>query len=284
MPATSTSRSAEPPLFRMRGTVVRAKMAPFTYEQVVAMFNEVMSPAQQEELAELGGADFAYSIKGVGRFQLEYLPAARQLPFHGRAHRQNRNSYNRAAQSAAQRQDAVHLRIGIGAGRRRDRSRRRKSTTLASIIEIINQTQKVHIVTLENPIEYLYHDKKAFINQREIGIDLPDFANGLRHVMRQDPDVILVGEMRDAPTIEAALLAAETGHLVFGTIHCGSASQSIGRILDYFPPDRHHQIRQLLYFNLRAVVVQKLLKGRKPETPRIPCVEIIDRQPVDQEK
>jgi len=108
-----------------------------------------------------------------------------------------------------------------------------------------------------------------------VGIDVPDFPNGLRHVVRQDPDVILVGEMRDAETFEMALMAAETGHLVFGTIHSASAAQTIGRVLDYFPTERHYQIRQLLYFNLRAVVVQRLLKGLRPDIPRVPAVELM---------
>jgi twitching motility protein PilT len=155
-----------------------------------------------------------------------------------------------------------------------------KSTTLASLIQIINTTQAVHIVTIENPIEYLYRDDKGFVNQREVGIDLPDFANGLRHVLRQDPDVILVGEMRDAETFEAALMAAETGHLVFGTIHSGSAGQTIGRVLDYFPVERHNQIRQLLFFNLRAVLVQKLLKGLRPDIPLVPAVEVMIVNPL----
>jgi twitching motility protein PilT len=152
-----------------------------------------------------------------------------------------------------------------------------KSTTLAAMVQMINLTQSVHIVTIENPIEYLYEkkDAKAFVDQREVGIDLPDFYNGLRQVLRQDPDVILVGEMRDGETFEAALMAAETGHLVFGTVHSGSAAQTIGRVLDYFPQQRHHQIRQMLHFNLRAVVVQKLVKGTLPEIPRVPAVEIM---------
>jgi twitching motility protein PilT len=247
-------------------------MPPFTFDQVKMLFDEVMGPSQKQELERLGGADFAYSIRGVGRFRINIFKQRGSLSMAARTVRTEIPTLEELNLPPGVKvipgyESGLVLVAGVtGAG---------KSTTLASIIEIINQTQSVHIVTLENPIEYLYHDKKAFVNQREIGIDLPDFANGLRHVMRQDPDVILVGEMRDGETIEAALLAAETGHLVFGTIHCGSASQSIGRIMDYFPPDRHHQVRQLLYFNLRAVVVQKLLKGLKPEHPRVPAVELM---------
>jgi twitching motility protein PilT len=262
----------EPPLYRMKGSVVRAKMPPFTLDQVRALFEELMGPSQKQELEKLGGADFAYSIRGVGRFRINIFKQRGSLSMAARTVRTEIPTLEElnlppGVKVIPAYEAGIVLVAGVtGAG---------KSTTLASLIEIINQTQAVHIVTLENPIEYLYHDKKSFINQREIGIDLPDFGNGLRHVMRQDPDVILVGEMRDGETIEAALLAAETGHLVFGTIHCGSASQSIGRIMDYFPPDRHHQVRQLLYFNLKAVLVQKLLKGLKPEHPRVPAVELM---------
>jgi len=262
----------EPPLFRIRGAVVRAKMPPLLFEQVRAMFDEVMTPQQQEELQRLGGTDFAYSIKGVGRFRLNIFKQRGSLSMAARTVKTEVPTIEQlnlppSVKVIANYESGLVLVAGVtGAG---------KSTSLAAVIEIINQNLPVHIVTIENPIEYLYHDKKAFINQREIGIDVPDFHNGLRHVLRQDPDVILVGEMRDAETIEAALLAAETGHLVFGTIHCGSASQAIGRVLDYFPPQRHHQIRQMLYFNLKAVLVQKLLKGLKPEATRIPAVELM---------
>ena len=262
----------EPPLFRIRGTVVRAKMPPMMFDQVKAMFDEVMGPQQRKELEEIGGTDFAYSIKGVGRFRLNIFKQRGSLSMAARTVKTEVPTVEQlnlppSVKILGGYESGLILVAGVtGSG---------KSTSLAAIIEIINQNQAVHIVTIENPIEYLYHDKKAFINQREIGIDVPDFHNGLRHVLRQDPDVILVGEMRDAETIEAALLAAETGHLVFGTIHCGSASQSIGRVLDYFPPNRHHQVRQMLYFNLKAVLVQKLLKGLKPEAPRIPAVELM---------
>jgi twitching motility protein PilT len=262
----------EPPLFRIRGAVVRAKMPPMMFDQVKAMFDEVMGPQQRKELEEIGGTDFAYSIKGVGRFRLNIFKQRGSLSMAARTVKTEVPTVEQlnlppSVKVLGGYESGLILVAGVtGAG---------KSTSLAAIIEIINQNQAVHIVTIENPIEYLYHDKKAFINQREIGIDVPDFHNGLRHVLRQDPDVILVGEMRDAETIEAALLAAETGHLVFGTIHCGSASQSIGRVLDYFPPNRHHQIRQMLYFNLKAVLVQKLLKGLKPEAARIPAVELM---------
>jgi twitching motility protein PilT len=267
----------EPPLFRIRGTVVRAKMAPLTYEQVKALFDEIMGPRQHEELENLGGTDFAYGVKGIGRFRVNIFKQRGSLSMAARAVKTEIPTVEQlnlppGSKHIPNFESGLVLVAGVtGSG---------KSTTLAALIQIINTSLPLHIVTIENPIEYLYRDEKAFINQREIGIDLPDFANGLRHALRQDPDVILVGEMRDAETFEAALMAAETGHLVFGTIHAGSAAQTIGRVLDYFPIDRHHQIRQLLYFNLRAVIVQKLLKGMRPDVPRVPAVELMIVNPL----
>src|SRR5207249_9923248 len=133
----------------------------------------------------------------------------------------------------------------------------------------INQRERVHILTIEDPIEYLFADKKAVINQREIGLDVVDWSTALKHAVRQDPDVILVGEMRDRETFEAGINAAETGHLVRGTIHASSAASTLGRILDLFPADMHNAIRQALAFNMKAVVCQKLLPSIKPGLMRV---------------
>lgn len=267
----------EPPLFRVKGQVVRAKLPPFTVQQVNELLDPLLGAKELKELDERGGADFAINVAHIGRFRLNVY--------------KQRGYYSlsaRVVKTAIPTLEQLNLPPGLkviptyesglvlvagvtGAG---------KSTTLAALIQMINLAQAVHIVTIENPIEYLYSDAKAFINQREVGIDLPDFYNGLRQVLRQDPDVILVGEMRDAETFEAALMAAETGHLVFGTVHSGSAASTIGRVLDYFPQSRHHQIRQMLYFNLKAIVVQKLVKGAVPEIPRIPVTEIMFCNPL----
>jgi twitching motility protein PilT len=150
-----------------------------------------------------------------------------------------------------------------------------KSTTLACILDYINSTQKTHMVTIEDPIEYLFTDKKSFVNQREIGIDVPDFHQALKHVVRQDPDVILVGEMRDYVSFDAALMASETGHLVFATIHASSAPQCIGRLLDLFPTERQPLIRQSLAFNLKAILCQRLLPAAKEGVKMVPAVEVL---------
>jgi twitching motility protein PilT len=150
-----------------------------------------------------------------------------------------------------------------------------KSTTLACVLDYINMTDKCHVVTIEDPIEYLFVDKKSFFNQREIGIDVNSFPKALKHVVRQDPDVILVGEMRDVESFDAGLIAAETGHLVFGTIHASSAAQTIGRLLDLFPTDRQPLIRQGLSFNLKSIICQKILPSCKEGVKMVPAVEIM---------
>src|SRR5438552_10238193 len=145
-----------------------------------------------------------------------------------------------------------------------------KSTTIASMLDYINERERVHILTIEDPIEYTFIDKKAVINQREIGLDVLDWSIALKQAVREDPDIILVGEMRDRETFEAGINAAETGHLVLGTLHASSAATSIGRILDLFPADLHPAMRQGLSFNLKAVVCQKLLPSIKPGVQRVP--------------
>jgi len=150
-----------------------------------------------------------------------------------------------------------------------------KSTTIASMLDWINRNEAEHILTLEDPIEYVFADKKSLINQREIGQDVRDFMIGMKHAVRQDPDVMLVGEMRDRETFETAIQAAETGHLVFGTIHASTAPSTIGRILDLFPEGMHPAIRSALVFNMKAIIAQKLLPSIKEGVSRVPTVEIM---------
>ncbi len=151
-----------------------------------------------------------------------------------------------------------------------------KSTSIAAMLQHVNERRRCHIVTIEDPIEYIFTEAKATINQREVGIDCLSFNEALRALVREDPDVVLVGEMRDKETFEAAIRAAETGHVVFGTIHASSAWQTFGRIYDLFDEGEVPQIRKLLAFNMRAIIYQKLLKTLHPDTtPRIPALEIL---------
>ncbi|MFW6336093.1 MAG: type IV pilus twitching motility protein PilT, partial [Phycisphaeraceae bacterium] len=154
-----------------------------------------------------------------------------------------------------------------------------KSTTIASMLNHINKKRACHIVTIEDPIEYLFTDQKAIINQREVGIDVPDFSTALRALVRENPDVVLIGEMRDKETFEAALQASETGHLVFGTIHASSASQAFGRIYDLFPPEERDAIRTILAYQMQAFVYQKLLPTVRDDIQRVPAVEILLQSP-----
>jgi len=148
------------------------------------------------------------------------------------------------------------------------------------MIDYVNNTRSCHIVTVEDPLEFLHTDKKAIVSQREIGVDVPDYVSALRSLMRQDPDVVLVGEMRDTETLTAAMRAAETGHLVFGTLHSASASQTIQRVLDLFPQEERGLMRQTFALSIKAVISQTLLAGLKPEAKRVPAVEILIANPI----
>jgi len=154
-----------------------------------------------------------------------------------------------------------------------------KSTTIASMLDWINHRYRKHILTLEDPIEFTFTDDKCLINQREIGMDVKDFGIGMKHAVREDPDIMLVGEMRDRETFETAIQAAETGHLVFGTIHASTAPSTIGRILDLFPQNMHPALRSAMVFNMKAIIAQKLLPSIKPGVGRVPTCEIMTFSP-----
>lgn len=154
-----------------------------------------------------------------------------------------------------------------------------KSTTIASMIQNINASRPCHIVTIEDPIEYLFRDEKAIVSQREIGIDVPNFAIGLRALVREDPDVVAIGEMRDKETFESALQAAETGHLVFVTIHASNTSQAFGRIYDLFPANERDAIRNMLAFHMQAFICQRLLPALPEEIQLVPAVEVLLQSP-----
>jgi twitching motility protein PilT len=155
-----------------------------------------------------------------------------------------------------------------------------KSTTIASMLNWINAHYRKHILTLEDPVEFVFTPDKCMITQREIGVDVPNFEFGMKHAVREDPDVMLVGEMRDKETFATAIHAAETGHLVFGTIHASSAATTIGRILDLFPPDAHGSLRSAISFNMKGIVAQKLLPSLQEDIGRVPSVEVLTFTPM----
>jgi twitching motility protein PilT len=231
----------------------------------------ILTPRQRRILDEEGGVDFAYIIgQDECRFRVSLFRQRGKLSLISR--RVNNHIPNfkdlglpDSIESLCKFSEGLVILAGVtGSG---------KSTTIAAMLDYINATEPVHILTLEDPVEFTFTDKVAYINQREIGIDSKDWHKALKDAVRQDPDVILVGELRDVETFEAAVHAAETGHLVFGTIHASSAPTTINRILDLFPPEKHGAIRQALANNLKAVVAQKLVKGLKK--PRCPTNEIM---------
>jgi len=262
-----------PPLFRVASRIHPLEAEVLDNDTIRALVFPILTEEQRGRLEREFDIDFAYSMSGVGRFRINVFKqrgsfslAARRVQTRIPTFEELNLEEEAMRKIASQRQGLVIVAGPTGTG---------KSTTLAAIIDHINSTRRCHIVTIEDPIEYLHTDKKAFINQREVGIDVLSFERALKTVVRQDPDVILIGEMRDGETVETALMAAETGHLVFGTLHASSAAQTIERIIDLFSPEREQQIRALLRFNLFAVVCQMLLPSAKEGVRLVPAQEIL---------
>ena len=267
----------EPPIFRISGELVRMKSTPLTAEDTDQLLRSMLSDKQKANLEARGYEDFSQAIEGVGRFRCNVFRSCGALSAAVRRVRPRIPTYEElslpaAVGKCASYEQGLVLMGGItGSG---------KSTTIAAILNDINAHRRAHIITIEDPIEYQFVDDKSLINQREIGLDVVNFAEALRSAVREDPDVMLLGEMRDAETFETALTAAETGHLVFGTIHSSGAAQTIGRILDLFPVNKHEQIRTSLAFNLRCVMNQKLLASTDKAKPQIPAVEMMFITPI----
>lgn len=265
-------KAGSPPRFRIAGEIRKAQEPPLTSKQIEDMVFEVLTDTQKRFFMEHGAIDFAHQVPGRDRFRFNVFRQRGATSVAARRVTSKIADFEELRlppilREVAKFHQGLVLLAGItGSG---------KSTTIAAMIDYINKNRACHIVTLEDPIEYVFTDDKAFINQREIGIDVKDFHQALKYLMREDPDVVLVGEMRDQETFEAAIHAAETGHLCFGTIHASSASQTMTRILDLFPEDARSQVRQALVFNLKAVVCQKLLPSIHPSRSRVPCCEIM---------
>lgn len=257
-----------PPVFRMHGTLKQygdEKMMPEITKEIAKV---LMPEALWDTFLEKGEMDYSYSIPGVARFRVNSF---RQRGSVSHAFRSiptvipsidDLNMPDTLKKLADTHQGLILVTGPTGSG---------KSTTLAAIIRHMNETMTKHIITLEDPIEYMHRHGTSVIDQREVGFDTKSFANGLRAALRQDPDVILVGEMRDLETITTAITAAETGHLVMGTLHTSSAASTVERIIDVFPPEQHAQIRTQLGGILKAVISQRLLptvdgKGRVAAT------------------
>ena len=265
-------KAGRPPMVRLGGSVRPLDLEPLSGERVDKIIRQILTPEQEETLTNTGSVDFAYEFEKDERVRVNVFRQRGVLSLAAR--RVNSKIPTLAdlnAPPALEKLSALPqglvLVCGVtGSG---------KSTTLAAVIQLINESRRCHILTIEDPIEFVYTDDKAFVNQREIGLDVMSWDDALRAAVREDPDVILVGEMRDPETFAAGLSAAETGHLVFGTLHASSVSQVFGRIYDMFSPDRQNIIRQGLAFNLRCVICQKLVPSCVEGVGVVPAVEVL---------
>ena len=262
-----------PPMMRHKGLIRQLAMPAISQEDMERLLEPLMGERLRKIFDDTGGADFAHVIgQDECRFRVNVFKQRSRWGLVSRRVNTKVPTFAglglpESIETLCHWDQGLVILAGItGSG---------KSTTIASMLDYINERERVHILTIEDPIEFMFTDKKAVVNQREVGLDVCDWHTALKHAVRQDPDIILVGEMRDADTFEAGIHAAETGHLVFGTIHASSAASTISRILDLFPPDLHNAIRQSLGFNLKAVVAQKLLPSIRPGIHRVPTNEIM---------
>jgi twitching motility protein PilT len=266
-----------PPKIRIHSKLKSTTGDLLTPEKIEQLVFEIMSPEQRETFHKKGQLDFAYQVGEMDRFRINafrqrnYVSlAARRIS--GRIPPFESLHVPPVVEKIADSHDGLILVVGpTGSG---------KSTTIASMIDHVNRNSACHIVTIEDPIEFLHVDKKSIVSQREVGIDVVNYDEALRALVRQDPDVVLVGEMRDRETLTAAMRAAETGHLVFGTLHSNNCAQTIQRILDLYPEEERDLIRQTFALTVRAIISQQLLPGIRPDVPRIPAIEIMINTPI----
>ena len=264
-----------PPYVRVKGALRTLNRGPIDDEEMNRLIFPMMDERNRKIYNDTGGADFAHTcvVDGVKwRFRVNVLT---QMGHVGLVARRINNFIPELEKlhipsvlyELCKFSQGMILLAGVtGSG---------KSTTIASMLNWINKNYNKHILTLEDPIEFMFTEEKCLINQREIGQDVVDFEVGMKHAVREDPDVMLVGEMRDRETFETAIHAAETGHLVFGTIHASTAPSTIGRILDLFPANMHKAIRSAIAMNMKGIVAQKLLPSILPDVQRVPTCEIM---------
>jgi len=260
-----------PPTLRVDGHMVSLELPPLRQEDLRSLAEQIMAPKNIKEFSEQKESDFALAVPGIGRFRVNAYQqrgtiayAMRTVPFQAKTIAEL--NLPEICERIALMPRGLILVTGItGSG---------KSTALASMLHYINQNRHANIITIEDPIEFLHRDIKSSINQREIGTDTNSFAQALRRVLRQDPDILLVGEIRDIDTLDTALKAAETGHLVFSTLHTTDASQTINRILSFYPPHQQTEVRYMLSTALRAIISLRLVR-RADKKGRVPAAEIL---------
>ena len=273
-------KANQAPMVRVGGDLKPLNRPPIDTEEMVRLLLPMMDERNLEIFERDGGADFSYSCDVDGtswRFRVNLLKSLGNIGMVARRINNFIPDFRGlylpdSIESLCHFDQGMILLAGVtGSG---------KSTSIGSMLNYINNIYRKHILTLEDPIEFLFTEDKSLINQREIGQDVKDFEIGMKHAVREDPDIILVGEMRDEETFMTAIHAAETGHLVFGTIHASTAATTIGRILDLFPEEMHGAIRSAIAFNMKGIVAQKLLKSIKPGVPRVPTCEVMTFTPM----
>jgi twitching motility protein PilT len=250
-------RSGEPPVLRLHGELQRQDRPALGAERLEAMLVSIMTPREIAEFREIGDTDWAYEIPGLARFRCNagrdrHGPMAvfRVIPTTVRT--ADDMGLSREVQNLCYLTKGLVVVTGpTGSG---------KSTTLAALVDLVNRTRSDHIITIEDPIEFVHQSKQCLVTQRQVGVHTRSFKQALRAALREDPDIVLVGEMRDLETVSIAIETAETGHLVFGTLHTSTAASTIDRIIDQFPPDRQSQVRVMLSESLRGVIAQTLCK------------------------
>jgi twitching motility protein PilT len=260
-----------PPTLRLHGVLVPLEMPPMRPEELRALAEQLLPPPQLREFVEMREADFAINVPGIGRFRVNVYQQKGTVAFalraiaHAASNIRDLNLPPVLEQIAMQPRGLILMTGVTGSG---------KSTALAAMIQYINERRSANIITIEDPIEFVHRDVRCHINQREIGTDTATFSQALRRVLRQDPDVVMIGEIRDLETLEVALKAAGTGHLVFSTLHTTDATLTINRILSFYPPHQQNEVRFALASALSAVVSMRLVP-RADRPGRVPACEVL---------
>ena len=275
-----------PPVVRVDGKLQHLSLERPSPKDLEEIASQILTPSQKDRFTKTREVDFAFGVSGLARFRANFYVQRGSIAMVFRHVPVDIKSVDELGlpgvlkELALKPRGLIFVTGTVGSG---------KSTTLTAMVNEINKTTNKNIITIEDPIEFLHHDEKSIINQREIGSDTSSFHEALRHILRQDPDVILIGEIRDALTMEIALMAADTGHLVFSTLHTVDATQTINRVISFFPPHQHQEIRYLLGATLVAVVAQRLIpikegKGRTPAVEVMVVTSSIREYIIDPEK